>query len=63
MTNVNHLSIDKPLKKELNNQLKIFKKFRVSEGSIKSSTKKKSNFMGFLFKEYDSINDMVKDLF
>lgn len=63
MKNVNHLTIDKPLKKHLNNTLKEFRKYRFSKGEIKSKRKNGKDFFGFLFKEYDSMNDMVKDMF
>ncbi len=63
MKNTNHLKIDKALKKNLNNKLKTFRKYRVSEGIIKPSKKKNADFFGFLFKEYDSMNDLMKDIF
>ena len=63
MQNTNHLQIDKALKKELNDRLKLFRKYRVSEGVIKPNNKKKKDFLGFLFKEYDNMNDLMKDLF
>ncbi|MGG8495037.1 hypothetical protein ACQY1Q_01360 [Tenacibaculum sp. TC6] len=63
MENTNHLPIDKTLRKHLNKRLKTFRKYRFSEGSLKSKGKNSGDFFGFLFKEYDSMNDLVKDLF
>lgn len=63
MKNTNHLPIDKPLKKHLNQTLKEFRKYRFSQGELKSEEKKNKDFFGFLFKEYDSMNDLVKDMF
>ncbi|MCG7502309.1 hypothetical protein MHM83_10535 [Tenacibaculum sp. Mcav3-52] len=63
MKNVNHLLIDKSLKKQLNKKIKEFRKYRFSEGELKYDKKKGSDFFGFLFKEYDSMNDLVKDMF
>ncbi|MFV0247814.1 MAG: hypothetical protein ACK5H1_02480 [Tenacibaculum sp.] len=63
MKNTNHLTIEKYLKTNLNNKLKAFRKCRISNGIIEAPKKKDSDFFGFLFKEYDSFNDLMKDIF
>jgi len=61
--NTDHLPIKKGLKKDLNKKLNTFREYRFSEGIIESQDKKSKDFFGFLFKEYDSMNDLVKDIF
>ncbi|RKF03857.1 hypothetical protein C8N26_1486 [Tenacibaculum lutimaris] len=63
MKNTNHLPIEKTLKKHLNKTLKEFRQHRFSESDSKLEKKSSKDFFGFLFKEYDSMNDMVKDIF
>ncbi|WP_440880232.1 hypothetical protein [Tenacibaculum sp. C7A-26P2] len=64
MKNTNHLSIDKSLKKHLNNYLKTFRNYRISDrATLMNKEKNKKVFLDVLFKEYDSLGEMMKSLF
>lgn len=63
MKNVNHLKLDKALKKKLNSSLKRYYKYRIGELQVSQNKPNESgsSFLGLLFKEYDSMNDLMKD--
>lgn len=63
MKNTNHLPIDKSLKKNLNNKLSEFRKYRFSQGVILYNDKKKKAFLDILFDEHNSLGDLMKSLF
>lgn len=64
MRNTNHLFIDKSLKKHLNSHLKTFRKYRVSDrANLVNKKNNKKVFLDVLFKEYDSMGEMMKSLF